>query len=1345
MHRRNKAISAAVAAAFSSGILAIGHAAMAQTDVWTVNNAGNASGSFNTPGNWNSGAGPVPSAAALADLSQQSLTTTSTVTLDANQTVGAMTFGNTNAASNAGWLITNGTGGPLNLFNQNYNLFTVNQLAGQTEVVTIDATLSDGDDNVDELAKAGNGTLVLGGDNTNLTGTVAVNNGVLDLDFSQPGAPTTNILTDDGLGDSGATHLQLQGGTLFVNGDSGQTNSQTFSSGTATEIGDSSIILNQNGAASLSVNLGALTHNWASSLDVTLPTTGTVSMTFGAAGGAYPSETFGTTTSTGGLLVDSGGMAFATVNGGTDWAAVSGGDIVAGSSIAGFYTPSTATTLAGNANVVTSSVGLSGATAVSSLRFNSAASTVDLGTGTLTTAGILMTAGASGNAVIQNGTLASSATNELFLDNASPTQTLTISANIGGGTDILKSGAGTLVMSGVNTYTGWNYLNSGTTVLAGGSVGQSPSLGNSGDTYVGQAYGNTATLDVNSGTWNSGRTVMGGNPGNYAGGNGTINQSGGVINSSYWFSVGTFGTGTYNMTGGVLNTNPAGFGVSEFEVAVFPGGNGTVNLSGTGQINIDNNGTLEMGDAGGGPKNVGTFNQNGGAVTFYSDGGSTPGGSGGIILGAGAGTYTYNLNSGTLTTPMITAFAGTSIMNLNGGTLRASTSTAGFMGGLTTANVQTGGAIIDTNGNNVTVLQPLLHPAALGATLDGGLTKNGAGTLQLGGVSTYNGATTINTGTVQLPAPGVPVPVAAYSFDSYTPGVLNPGATITNGGSGQNMNGTVDINDWQLQGTGPASGATILASGTGPYGGSSKAVQFDGAGTSIDVPSQIVNQSGGANWTFSVWVQTTTPGSAIISKNVASAGADSWASGNTVYYVGSNTNGTQTNVWNNNGYPTAVRFGNGFIQGTPPTTPITDGSWHMITYVDSGGNQSIYMDNQLTSLDVTGASGTDVSTLTRIGINIDTFFAGDGNVDFNGNMDDLNFYNVALNATQIGELYSSNTVTTVGGGGQFVPENTPVSITASGATFNLNNQNQTIGSLAGVAGSFVSLGTGNLTTGGNNSSTSFAGAITGTGGIIKTGSGTFTVSGVNTYSGGTTVNAGKLLVAASGALPTGALTVTGGTVQLADNISAGTPLATSSVNITSLSLTGTGTLDIGNNRVIIDYTAGHDPIASIATWIENGFLGTPGVPSIVSSDIATADAASGLSYGIGYADGADGVVAGLAPGEIEIMFTLLGDANLDGTVNAEDYTPFSHNLGQSGMYWDDGDFNYDGTVNAEDYTVFSHNIGQSASFAAAAGALEPANNISLANVPEPASVGLFVVSGLGILGRRRRRRQEVMA
>ena len=113
-------------------------------------------------------------------------------------------------------------------------------------------------------------------------------------------------------------------------------------------------------------------------------------------------------------------------------------------------------------------------------------------------------------------------------------------------------------------------------------------------------------------------------------------------------------------------------------------------------------------------------------------------------------------------------------------------------------------------------------------------------------------------------------------------------------------------------------------------------------------------------------------------------------------------------------------------------------------------------------------------------------------------------------------------------------------------------------------------------------------------------------------------------------------------------------------------------------------------------------------------------------------------------GTIEILFTLLGDANLDGTVNAEDFTLFSHNLGQSGN-WDDGDFNYDGTVNAEDFTLFSHNLGQSATLAAQAGVLEAGNGISLANVPEPASMGVAATAGFGLLARRRRslRRPEL--
>ncbi len=268
----------------------------------------------------------------------------------------------------------------------------------------------------------------------------------------------------------------------------------------------------------------------------------------------------------------------------------------------------------------------------------------------------------------------------------------------------------------------------------------------------------------------------------------------------------------------------------------------------------------------------------------------------------------------------------------------------------------------------------------------------------------------------------------------------------------------------------------------------------------------------------------------------------------------------------------------------------------------------------------------------------------------------------------------------------------------------------------------------------NNSSGNYSisgtGTIGGTGSLTKSGSGALTLSMVNTYSGGTTVNAGTLVIGVKGGLPDGGVSITGGMLQLGES--------TGVAQMTSLSITGNGTLDIRNDRIIIDYGSGPDPIASIEQWIHNGYYGLPG-PSIISSDVATDDAASGFLYGIGYADGADGVVAGLPSGEIEIMFTLLGDGNLDGQVNAEDFTLFSQSLGETGM-WDDGDFNYDGSVNAEDFTLFSHNLGQSAVLADQAGVLE-ANDFSLANVPEPASAAmLLTIIGSGILRRRRQRK-----
>jgi autotransporter-associated beta strand protein len=78
------------------------------------------------------------------------------------------------------------------------------------------------------------------------------------------------------------------------------------------------------------------------------------------------------------------------------------------------------------------------------------------------------------------------------------------------------------------------------------------------------------------------------------------------------------------------------------------------------------------------------------------------------------------------------------------------------------------------------------------------------------------------------------------------------------------------------------------------------------------------------------------------------------------------------------------------------------------------------------------------------------------------------------------------------------------------ATLNLNNFNQTIGNLSGLGANNVLLGSATLTTGGTNSDSGFAGAITGTGAIIKIGTGKFTLNGTNTYSGGTVISAGTL-------------------------------------------------------------------------------------------------------------------------------------------------------------------------------------------------------------------------------------------
>jgi autotransporter-associated beta strand protein len=91
-------------------------------------------------------------------------------------------------------------------------------------------------------------------------------------------------------------------------------------------------------------------------------------------------------------------------------------------------------------------------------------------------------------------------------------------------------------------------------------------------------------------------------------------------------------------------------------------------------------------------------------------------------------------------------------VNLNGGTLVAKAEGAEFFNtGHTNwsgivAYVREGGAIIDNSGKNITVRQALLS----GVANDGGLTKKGAGILNLRGDSTYRGGTFLWAGSLNI-------------------------------------------------------------------------------------------------------------------------------------------------------------------------------------------------------------------------------------------------------------------------------------------------------------------------------------------------------------------------------------------------------------------------------------------------------------------------------------------------------------------------------------------------------------------------------------------------------------------
>jgi hypothetical protein len=195
----------------------------------------------------------------------------------------------------------------------------------------------------------------------------------------------------------------------------------------------------------------------------------------------------------------------------------------------------------------------------------------------------------------------------------------------------------------------------------------------------------------------------------------------------------------------------------------------------------------------------------------------------------------------------------------------------------------------------------------------------------------------------------------------------------------------------------------------------------------------------------------------------------------------------------------------------------------------------------------------------------------------------------------------------------------------------------------------------------------------------------------------------------TGAAGAQTLDVTAGTVTLSSDIGSALPgvgltienganvALTSSQTLSQLVLNGNGTLDIGQYSAIINYGTGPDPAQSILGWLGTGSNG--GLWN--GTGIVSSTAAANPGYGVGFGDGADGVAVGVTAGQIKLMYTLNGDANLDGTVNGVDFGIVAANFNKSvSMGWEDGDFNYDGSVNGIDFGAISANLNKSVSIPA---------------------------------------------
>jgi fibronectin-binding autotransporter adhesin len=988
--------------------------------------------------------------------------------------------------------------------------------------------------------------------------------------------------------------------------------------------------------------------------------------------------------------------------------------------------------------------------------------------------------------------------------------TLTV-VNTGGGTNSLVMGASSSAVYAEDLLVG--APGSGSTLGGVGVLSQSGGVATILDTiYLGQAANDNGTYNLANGELFTGPNSEDNLYVGYSG-TGAVNQSGGDIQPggsnnnnglTVYLGYNASGTGTYNMTGGLLS----------FAGGLFVGYNGAGNFiqsAGVVQPASTNGAPIYVGYNAG---STGSYELDSGSILLpqgiYL--GYNSGASGSLTLGTGSptvtattflvgydGTGTFIQNSGTTEVGVLyigensygELSSGEGSAVINGGDVVI------YSQGLSVGNgsLTVAGGLVDIspgNGDMATAINVASNtgPGAM-LILSGGQFLCADGGMNVGGGQGFsdNGTGTViqsagsNTlGTLSLGGGGnLGGPGIGYYFLSggslsvigaesagYNGGIgtftqtggTNSAGTLALGGQAGGVN--VGIGTYNLSGAGTlaVSGDELIGGGgTGTFdqtGGANSAGTLAIGGQNSGQPGTYVlsggtliviseegiggtgtfTQSGGSNTTSTLYIGGYPNGGGAGSYLLSATGTLTisgseylgyQASGSFVQSAGSNNCGTLAIGVNTHG-----------------TYLLSGGALAVAGPIDIGSNDS-------DSFTISGGSATAASLF-----NTGTFTLSNGSL--------------ALSGTITNENQNSAAVSIIGGSITAADLNNLGSLTVSNGLVNVtgtaSNESQATISISGGSASFASLnnmGTFAMSNGNLTVSGTFTNQSQSTNMLISGGS----ITGASVSNFGT-LNMSNGLVNITGTITNESqadISVSGGTITAHSVKNSGTLSITNTGSVVltglfiqsktgTLSIQGNGTLDLTDSPMTINYNRGSDPISSIQSYLQTGYNnGAWNGVGIISSTVAGLNSSqSNLVYSIGYADGADGIVAGLSSGVIEVMPTLAGDARLQGNVVFGDFQLLSQYFGTSGG-WDEGNFTYGSTIDFADFQLLTQNFGANSAaptageiaaldtFAAQGGESLMANpdgiGFQLISVPEPVCLAPLALGATALLTRRR--------